>query len=95
PTVKPGSAEARGGQIVGGKKVPRGGCVGEAARKLGGGAPQSYGEAPVATKINTDSWARSYNDKRVRAAFAKWSGCMKKQGYDYADPMKAGDDPRW
>ncbi|MFJ8930452.1 hypothetical protein ACIRLA_28075 [Streptomyces sp. NPDC102364] len=93
--VKPGSTEAKGGQDINGKKVPAGGCIGEANRKLGATSAQGFGDAPVVVKVNTDSWAKSYNDKRVRAVFTKWSACMKQKGYAYADPMKAGDDPQW
>ena len=93
--VKPGSAEAKGGQDINGKKVPAGGCIGEANRKLGASTAQEFGDAPVVVKVNTDSWAKSYNDKRVRDVFAKWSACMKDKGYSYADPMKANDDPQW
>ncbi|MFJ9176782.1 hypothetical protein [Streptomyces sp. NPDC102360] len=95
PNVKPGSTAAKGGQDYQGKKVPAGGCIGEARAKLGASGAQSYGGDVTANKVNTDSWAKSYDDERVRAAFAKWSSCMKKQGYVYADPMKAGDDPAW
>ncbi|MGY0487264.1 hypothetical protein [Streptomyces sp. WG-D5] len=93
--VKPGSTEAKGGQDINGKKVPAGGCIGQANRKLGATSAQGFGDAPVVVKVNTDSWAKSYNDKRVRAVFTKWSACMKEKGYTYADPMKASDDPQW
>jgi hypothetical protein len=94
PNVKPGSAAAKGGQDYNGQKVPTGGCIGEAKAKLGYSTEDS-GEAEAATKVNTDSWAKSYEDSRVRAVFEKWSACMKEKGYSYADPMKANDDPEW
>lgn len=93
--VKPGSAQAKGGQDINGKKVPAGGCIGDANRKLGSVSAQGFGDSPVVVKVNTDSWAKSYNDKRVREVFTKWSACMKQKGYSYADPMKANDDPQW
>lgn len=98
PGVKPGSAAAKGGQDYNGQKVPVGGCIGEAKAKLGYSAdqePSKDGAPPIADKVNTDSWAKSYEDARVKAVFAKWSACMKEKGYTYPDPMKAGDDPQW
>lgn len=79
-----------------GKKIPRGGCVGESRVKLhdsvkdGGG-----GNAEIVEKINAASWQAAYGDRRVRDVFAKWSRCMKRKGYAYADPMAANNDPRW
>lgn len=98
PNVKPGSAAAKGGQDYNGQKVPKGGCIGEAKAKLGYSAdqePSKDGAPPIADKVNTDSWAKSYEDARVKAVFAKWSACMKEKGYTYADPMKANNDPQW
>ncbi|MEU0412245.1 hypothetical protein ABZ307_31090 [Streptomyces griseorubiginosus] len=98
PNVKPGSAAAKGGQDYNGKKVPAGGCIGEAKAKLGYSAdrtPSENGAPPIADKVNTDSWAKSYEDARVKAVFAKWSACMKEKGYTYADPMKANNDSQW
>ncbi|MFE4409210.1 hypothetical protein [Streptomyces sp. NPDC056821] len=95
PKVKPGSAAAKGGQDYNGQKVPAGGCLGEADRKVGVSGPNRYGDAEIVVKVNTESWDKSYTDSRVRAVFAKWSQCMKEKGYTYADPMKAGDDPEW
>ncbi|MGW3493905.1 hypothetical protein [Streptomyces sp. NPDC001020] len=95
PKVKPGSAAAKGGQDYNGQKVPAGGCLGEANRKLGASGPSGYSDAEIAVKVNVESFDKSYTDSRVRAVFAKWSQCMKEKGYTYADPMKAGDDPEW
>ncbi|MCT9077145.1 hypothetical protein [Streptomyces fulvoviolaceus] len=98
PNVKPGSAAAKGGQDYNGQKVPAGGCIGEAKAKLGYSAaqePSEDGAPPIADKVNTDSWAKSYEDTRVKAVFAKWASCMKEKGYTYADPMKANNDPQW
>ncbi|MFF2026306.1 hypothetical protein ACFVW2_31500 [Streptomyces sp. NPDC058171] len=93
--TKPGSAEAKGGQDINGQKVPAGGCIGEADRKLGAASGQDFADAPSVVKVNSDSWAKSYDDERVRAVFTEWSACMKEKGYTYADPMKANDDPQW
>ncbi|MFJ6466181.1 hypothetical protein ACIQM0_35025 [Streptomyces sp. NPDC091387] len=86
PSVKSGP----GGQDYNGQKVPAGGCYGEAKKKLG-----NYQDAPVAVDVNINSFQKSTEDKRVRAAFAKWSGCMKKEGFDYPTPIKADGDPKW
>ncbi|MDR3083844.1 MAG: hypothetical protein LBV60_23505 [Streptomyces sp.] len=95
PHVKPGSAAAKGGQDYNGQKVPAGGCLGEANRKLGASGPNGFSDAEIAVKVNAESFDKAYTDSRVRAVFAKWSQCMKEKGYTYADPMKANDDPEW
>lgn len=86
PSVKTGP----GGQDYNGQKVPAGGCITEAKKELG-----NYQDAPVAVDANIDSFKKSTEDSRVRAAFAKWSACMKAKGYDYRTPMQASGDDKW
>jgi hypothetical protein len=71
---------------VNGQQVPGGGCLGEADSKLGG----NPGEAPLVAKISRDSFNRSFTDSAVTAAFAKWSACVKAEGYNWPTPREAG-----
>lgn len=81
------------GEQVGGERVPKGGCQGEANRgTLGEDGTDTFLRLPnerVALRARVDT------DERVRDVFGAWSACMKKAGYDYDDPMQANDDDRW
>jgi hypothetical protein len=75
---------------VNGRDVPTGGCAEAATRKLTDlGDPRG---ADLVANIKRDSFLRAQQDPAVRAAFNKWSSCMKAQGYNYSDPGKAGND---
>ncbi|MER6999104.1 hypothetical protein [Streptomyces sp. NPDC000410] len=95
PKAAAHSAGKTGGQNFRGQKVPQGGCIGEARQKLGGTPESGIGDAQIANDVNLNSFSKSLEDKRVQDAFAKWSACMKKQGYAYASPMEASNDKRW
>ncbi|QQM42928.1 hypothetical protein [Streptomyces liliifuscus] len=73
---------------VRGKAVPPGGCAQEAERKLLG-RDDLRSEAGVVSRINTESFGSSMSTPAVKAVFAKWSSCMRKAGYDFADPLKS------
>ncbi|MEV0010883.1 hypothetical protein [Streptomyces sp. NPDC047973] len=81
------------GRDYAGEKIPQGGCIGEAHRKLYGSWDGS--DAEIADDINIKSYAASMKDRTVRAAFAKWSSCMNDHGYDYKVPRDADNDKRW
>lgn len=66
-----------------------GGCEGEALAALG--SPSAANE--LASGLKHDAWDRSRADDRTQAALRKWSDCMQQAGYDYTDPMEAGNDP--
>lgn len=66
-----------------------GGCEGEALKALG--SPSDANE--LASGLKHDAWDRSRADDRTQAALWKWSECMQAAGYDYTDPMEAGNDP--
>ncbi|MEW2431633.1 hypothetical protein AB0877_26775 [Micromonospora sp. NPDC047644] len=74
---------------VAGKKVPNGGCHGEAIRQITDDDDENYGDNPLVQAINRS--AQSDSDKRVRDAIGKWSECMKKAGYNYPGPLEAVD----
>ncbi|MER7952417.1 hypothetical protein ABTY59_34000 [Streptomyces sp. NPDC096079] len=85
------SPEVRGG-VYAGRRIPEGGCFGEARRTLGG---SSQGVSPLVQRLTYDSYPASTRDPRVREVFARWSACMKAEGYTYPAPMAANDDPRF
>ncbi|MEV0416388.1 hypothetical protein AB0I68_38030 [Streptomyces sp. NPDC050448] len=85
------SPGARGG-VVDGKSIPEGGCVGEARRTLG---TSTRGVSPLVQQLTSESFPASAETSEVRAAFDRWSRCMRDKGFSYAKPMDANDDPRF
>ncbi|MFA1551972.1 hypothetical protein [Actinomadura chokoriensis] len=81
-----------GPATVRGRQVPDGGCMGEADRKLRAGLPPA---GLLADRLAFTSLEASERDSRVRAAFARWSTCMKGAGLSYATPMAANGDLRF
>ncbi len=76
-----------------GRRIPVGGCQGEATAALSGD-PQKIGNGELVRDINLGSYERSRGDARVVKVFRAWSACMKRYGYDYAVPTRApGKDP--
>lgn len=91
-----------------GKKVPQGGCDGEAQRRLNGNSPGPDGVVPAKPHIYKElyvlmedaaeaavSFDGSRMDKRVAVAVEGWASCMKSKGYSYNHPWDAEYDPRW
>ncbi|MER5664739.1 hypothetical protein [Streptomyces mirabilis] len=89
-----GSIALSGKPLADGSLNPDGGCVGQAKKRLAG-KDGGFGPDQVARRINMDSFVRSEKDPRVLAAFRKWSSCMAGQGFRYASPMDAIDDPQF
>ncbi|MEV5507275.1 hypothetical protein [Streptomyces orinoci] len=89
--VKQASPEVRNGSL-GGRKLPPGGCFGEARRTLGSA---THGISPLVQKLTNASYGESKNDPRVKEVFGRWSACMREKGLKYAAPMDANDDPRF
>lgn len=83
----------QGQQTVGGVQVPEGGCAAEAMRTLAAGAPAAPALQPQ--QLANEALKRATEDKRVQAAFAKWSECMRRQNLNFASPWDINDDPRW
>lgn len=75
------------------RRVPEGGCVGEAERALAG--KQHFGVSDLSQDLNGRSYKLSMQDKRVQDAFRTWSSCMSKAGYKYPDPMAAMSAPEF
>ncbi|MEV0903363.1 hypothetical protein [Streptomyces hokutonensis] len=80
-----------GVEQIGGKAVPKGGCLGETDRKLSAGA----GGTPVAQKLSTGTFVESQQDPAVVKAFKAWSDCMRAGGFTYDRPLDASDDQRF
>lgn len=74
--------------------VPKGGCSGEVADKLGF-AGKDLGQHGVVSAINFDAYTRSLTDERLTTAFAGWAACMKARGFSYPSPNDVIDDKRW
>ncbi|KOT99370.1 hypothetical protein ADK70_03940 [Streptomyces rimosus subsp. pseudoverticillatus] len=77
---------------VGGKAVPKGGCLGQANQKISDGALERTAKAQ---EIANDAFTRSKRESKVIKAFAAWSSCMKEHGYNYKEPLDASDDSRF
>lgn len=75
-----------------GKLIPEGGCSGESWRRLAEGAPPVE-DPRLGDRLTSEAFLRMKQDSRVRAVFAEWSECMGQQGFQYAEPFDAVDDP--
>jgi len=96
-TERPASAASQAVAQGTGERVPglpEGGCLGEAGRRIADGAP-TPSDPEVAQRLDADSSSRARQDSRLRNAIARWAECMRGVGHDYADPLKANDDPRF
>ncbi|WP_240797528.1 hypothetical protein [Streptomyces sp. F001] len=78
-------------QEVDGKKVPEDGCVGAANREIDADAIQ----ARAALELANAAFVKSKEDPKVVKAFADWSACMKRSGYNYKQPLDASDDSKF
>lgn len=87
-----GSADApRPGVTPGGGKngVPKGGCIGEARRKLDADFTDT-----LAGRLNKESFNKTLQDPQVKAVERQWSACMKSKGYQAGDPYTVTDTNR-
>ena len=85
-------ARGEGPRTHQGQQVPEGGCAGESWRRLDEGAP-AVEDARLGDRLASEAFQRTIADSRVRDSYANWSSCMKRRGFDYADPWKAVNDP--
>ncbi|WP_328620630.1 hypothetical protein [Streptomyces sp. NBC_00354] len=72
--------------VVGGQKVPAGGCLRESSLKLWTPTKETVGSM-VAQGFGMDSFARSRKDSRVVKTIKSWSECMAKHGHSIDNPM--------
>ncbi|MEV6834684.1 hypothetical protein AB0N17_09235 [Streptomyces sp. NPDC051133] len=102
-TALTGSFRSGDSHLAHGNRIPEGGCLGEATRKI-------YGAPPKAVKVNGLKVTSYYSlalelgyqaqkQARKNPAWKKtehaWSACMKKKGFRYADPDEAATDYAW
>ncbi|MEV4426422.1 hypothetical protein ACN9M0_13880 [Streptomyces sp. R-07] len=80
PRAEPAPATYRG------KKIPKDGCQGSSFDRIG--ARIDFG---LSSRLDRDSLVKSQETPEVRAVVTAWSGCMKKKGYEVADPYAAID----
>jgi hypothetical protein len=82
----------RGPSTIRGRRVPEGGCEGEAERTLDVGISRPRPDDTITGRLGIATLERSVRDSRVRAVFARWSACMKRSGYGYPTPRDANRD---
>ncbi len=51
--------------------------------------------SPLVEQIDIEGYKASLDEPTVKAVFAKWSACMKAEGYTYATPPDAQEDPKF
>ncbi|MFJ3939344.1 hypothetical protein [Streptomyces parvus] len=68
-----------------GKELPEGGCSGEVERKVGSL------DTELVERLSGESFERSQQVPAVKAAMARWSGCMNARGYDVNTVWDASD----
>jgi hypothetical protein len=89
-----GALTGEGARSIHGRRVPEGGCLGQAERTLRGSGPPGV-DRDLAQRLSMDSFGYSRGRPRVRAAVARWSDCMKRRGLDYPDPFGPVKEPRF
>jgi hypothetical protein len=77
-----------------GRAFPAGGCMGEARAQLTAHGGELNAD-PTSEQINDESLAVSEREPLVVTAVKQWSQCMARNGYHYAEPYDASNDPRW
>lgn len=85
--VMHGQVERSGSQTV-----PKGGCLGEARRRL---AMRDDSDEALVYRLGGEVSEQAETDSRVQAAFAAWSRCMSAAGFQYRDPWQANNDAQW
>lgn len=84
---KPGTTGTPRAVTYRGRRVPDGGCMGDAVRRLGvrsGGV----GDADLTNRVNQESLDRARGEPATAKAIQAWSACMRTAGHDYADPFQ-------
>jgi hypothetical protein len=87
-------ADGTGPGTYKGRRVPAGGCLGQALRELGRGGPVPA-DPGLAERLGLESYVRTSQSGPMRPVFSQWSACMGQAGFDYANPRKANNDPAW
>ncbi|MGP3636761.1 hypothetical protein ACTU45_25955 [Streptomyces sp. 24-1644] len=76
-----------------GKRVPKGGCRGEAYGILG--LPPQGMTSTTLDALRYESWDRARNHRIVLDAVVQWSACMSEAGHTYKTPEDAVADSAW
>ena len=84
----------KGTTSIGGKRIPEGGCLGQARRELERGVPAAIPAAEL-IRLDQETFEQAQRDDRVRQAMTNWRSCMAASGYGYADVWAANNDIRW
>ena len=87
-------ADGTGRRTYKGRAVPAGGCLGRALRELGSGGPVPP-DLGLAERLDLESYVDTSESGPMRPVFARWSTCMGRAGFIYADPREANNDPAW
>lgn len=90
--IEPGPSTTTAPAAVAGRKIPAGGCVGEAKRQVTAGRPMV---SDLVQDLNDTAYAKAQADPRTVEASGAWSACMKQRGFAYAQPLDAPNDPRF
>jgi hypothetical protein len=94
PTAAEAVADGSGPRTYRGRRVPAGGCLGQALRQLGRGGPVPT-DPGLAKRLSLESYVRTSESGPMRPVFARWSACMGRVGFHYATPRQANNDPAW
>lgn len=70
-------------------------AVSDCLAELPGPSPEIVKGEQLISDIQADAWWAAQEDAHVIDAFAAWSACMARSGYEYEHPMDANDDPQW
>jgi hypothetical protein len=87
-------ADGSGPRTYRGRRVPAGGCLGQALRQLGRGGPVPA-DPGLAERLGLESYVRTSESGPMWPVFARWSACMGRAGFHYATPRQANNDPAW
>ncbi|MER7171627.1 hypothetical protein [Streptomyces mesophilus] len=94
-STDPGTV-GKGGVDSHGNQIPRGGCKGQALKKLGYTPTGVPGNPQFVQDLSLSSFQESMKHPEVKDALSKWAACMSKSGYTYkAEPFSASNDPRF
>lgn len=70
--------------------IPQGGCLGQSLQELASaGILEDAANASLVAHISSQGFFKALSDSKVVNVFAKWSACMRANGYRYADPFAA------
>jgi len=83
-----------GPAVVRGRRVPAGGCAGEARRALVAGHPAGA-DRDLGQRLASAVFFAAEREPAVVAATRGWSDCMRAAGFRYAGPLDPLADPRF